>query len=382
MARLVDVAKRAPVVTLTGPRQSGKTTLAKMAFPDFAYVNLDTGDNRSFAREDPRGFLDRFAQGVILDEIQATPELFPYLQERVDARQETGCKYVLTGSRNLALQQGVSQSLAGRSIQMRLLPLSMAELTSHGIAPPSPWEAIWKGGYPRIHAEGWNPEDWLPSYIENYLERDVRDLAQVGDLSKFRLLLQLLAGRIGQLVNLSQLGNEVGADHKTIQRWISVLEASYIVFLLRPHHENFNKRLVKSPKVFFHDTALACSLLRIRSAGDLDAHYLRGGLFENYAIAELAKNRANLGHFPSHWFWRDSTGNEVDLVSEESGRLRALEIKASATLHSSHFDGMDRYAKLVGERLERRDLVYAGGDSFSRSGTGVHGWKMLSELVF
>jgi predicted AAA+ superfamily ATPase len=382
MDRLLDVAKRSPVVTLTGPRQSGKTTLAKMAFPDFAYVNLDTGDQRAFATEDPRGFLARFEGGAILDEIQAVPDLFPYLQERVDARPGIGSQFVLTGSRNLALQQGVSQSLAGRSIQLQLLPFSLGELLANGRAEQTPWSALWKGGYPRIHQEGWNPDEWLPSYIENYLERDVRDLAHVGDLSKFRLLLQLLAGRIGQLVNLSQLGNEVGVDHKTISRWVSVLEASYIVFLLRPHRENFKKRLVKTPKIFFYDTGLACSLLRIHSATDLDTHYLRGGLFENYAIVELLKNRTNLGQNPSHWFWRDSTGHEVDLVSEEAGKLRALEIKGSATLHSSHLEGLDWYANLVGERLERRDLVYAGEETFIRSHTHIHGWKKLGELVF
>lgn len=378
--KLLDVARRAPVVTLAGPRQSGKTTLARAAFPQFAYVNLDVGDQKQFAQDDPRGFLDRHPDGVILDEVQSVPELLPYIQERVDLPGPPGCRYLLTGSQNLSLREGVSQSLAGRSIQLELLPFSLEELASHSLTASDPWTALWKGGYPRLHTEGWQPGEWLPSYIQNYLERDVRQLAQIGDLSRFQLFLQLCAGRIGQLLNLSSLGNEVGADHKTIARWISILEASYVVTLLRPHHANFHKRLVKTPKLYFLDTGLACSLLRIRNASDLDTHHMRGNLFENFAITELLKNRLNEGQKPSYWFWRDSSGHEVDLVSEESGRLRAVEIKGSATLHSSHFDGLEWFARLAGDQLESRHLVHAGSERYVRSGVEVIGWPHLATV--
>ena len=380
-SKALELARRAPILTLTGPRQSGKTTFARSAFPQFAYANLETGDQRNFALEDPRGFLARFQDGAILDEIQAVPSLFPYLQEFVDLSTRQGCRFILTGSQNMALQQGISQSLAGRSVQLELLPLSLSELDTHGLADPDPWKTLWKGGFPRLYNEDWNPTDWLPSYIQNYLERDVRQLAQVGDLGKFQVFLQLCAGRIGQLVNLTALGNEVGVDHKTVARWLSILEASYVVFQLRPHHANFHKRLVKTPKLFFYDVGLACSLLRIRNPADLDSHYLRGGLFENFAILELVKNRLNRGERPSFWFWRDSSGHEIDLLSEEGGKLRQVEIKASATLHSSHFDGLAWFGKLAGESLDASHLVHAGTDAYRRNGAHVHGWKDLANLI-
>ncbi len=381
MSRVLELAEKASILTLTGPRQSGKTTLARAAFPHLPYVNLETGDQKNFATEDPRGFLNRFPNGGILDEIQSVPSLFPYLQETVDLSSRPGLKFLLTGSQNMALQQGISQSLAGRSTQLELLPFSLGELLENGLAGPDVWSTLWKGGYPRPFQEGWAPEEWLPSYIQNYLERDVRQLSQVGDLGKFRIFVQLCAGRIGQMVNLSGLGNEVGVDHKTISRWLSVLESSYIVFQLRPHHANFHKRLVKTPKLFFYDMGLACSLLRIRSVADLDNHYLRGGLFENFAILELVKNRLNRGERPSYWFWRDSSGHEVDLLSEEGGKICPLEIKASETLHSSHFEGLQWFSKLAQDKIDRSHLVYAGGDSHVRHDVSVHGWKGLADLV-
>lgn len=378
-ARTLELSKRTSILTLTGPRQSGKTTHARMVFPHFDYVNLETGDQKAFALEDPRAFLARFPKGVILDEIQGCPELLPYLQEEVDLHRGKGCRFVLTGSQSMALQQGVSQSLAGRSIQLELLPFSLGELLPNGMAF-DPWGTLWKGGYPRIYDEDWDPTQWLPSYIQNYLERDVRQLAQIGDLGKFQVFLQLCAGRIGQMLNLSGLGNEVGVDHKTIGRWISILEASYVVFLLRPHHANFHKRLVKTPKLFFYDTGLACSLLRIRSVAELESHYLRGGLYENFVLLELMKNRLNRGERPNFWFWRDSGGHEIDLLSEEGGKLHALEIKASSTVHSSQFDGLHWFAKLAGDQLGSMHLVNAGTDSYQRSGVTLHGWKDLATL--
>jgi hypothetical protein len=287
----------------------------------------------------------------------------------------------LTGSRNLLLQQEVAQSLAGRSIRLELLPLSLQELRHAGLASGSPWENLWRGGYPRLYAQKWSPDQWLPSYIQDYLERDVRQFAQIGDLGKFQVFLQLCAGRIGQMLNATSLGAEVGVDVKTVQRWLSILEASFVVFLLRPHHANWGKRLVKTPKLYFWDTGLACSLLRIRLASDLDRHWARGGLWENWAIAELAKNRANVGQKPSYWFWRDSSGHEVDLVSEESGRLTALEIKASATVSSPHLQGLKWFRELAGDLVSDSVLIHAGTDHTTRNGISVRGWEDLSELV-
>ena len=364
------------MITLTGPRQSGKTTLSKTAFPDFAYVNLEPRETRQFAQEDPRGFLDRYSHGAIFDEVQSVPELMPYVQERVDASGRNDLQYVLTGSHNFLLMQTVGQSLAGRSIQVELLPFSKDELQAAGKLPQSPWEYVWRGSYPRLY-DGAEVSEWLPSYIQNYVERDVRLLTQVGDLGKFQTFLMLCAGRIGQLLNLTSLGNDVGVDHKTIARWISVLEASYLVFLLRPHHENFHKRLVKSPKLYFWDTGLACSLLRIRTPQDIESHYLRGGLFENLAIVEAHKRSLNRGERPQYWFWRDFAGLEVDLLSEDGQNgFSVAEIKSSQTIGSEMFAGLEKFNALTGKkRVSQMRLMHAGEGSHVRKGVEVVGWK-------
>jgi uncharacterized protein len=266
-----------------------------------------------------------------------------YIQELVDANNSMNLQFVLTGSRNLLLMQTVGQSLAGRSIQLELLPFSKAELKQAHKLPPNPWEYLWRGSYPRLY-QGAEPLEWLPSYIQNYVERDVRLLTQVGDLGKFQVFLMLCAGRIGQMLNLTSLGNEVGVDRKTIDRWISVLEASYIIFLLRPYHENYHKRLVKTPKLYFWDTGLACSLLRIRSAQDLDTHYLRGGIFENMMIIEEHKDRLNQGERPHFWFWRDS-------------------------------GGLEKFHTISGKkRVQTMRLLYAGTDQYIRKNVQVRGW--------
>ncbi|MCK9183715.1 MAG: ATP-binding protein [Fibrobacteraceae bacterium] len=371
--KLVEAAKHSPVITLTGPRQSGKTTLARAAFPKLPYVNLEPLDTRAFAREDSRGFLARYPSGAILDEIQNVPELLSYLQEQVDAAPSHSLRYLLTGSRNFSLMQSVSQSLAGRSLQMNLLPFSHEEIKTIKPPPASVWEFLWKGGYPRLY-DGAKAGEWLPSYIENYIERDVRSLAQVGDLGKFQTFLLLCAGRIGQMLNLSQLGNEAGIDHKTAARWISILEASYIVFLLRPYHENFSKRLVKTPKLYFWDTGLACSLLRIRTATDLDVHFARGSLFENLAIVERLKHQINQGERPEAWFFRDSTGLEVDLLENDGhGGLQIYEIKSSQTIHPEMFSGLKKLQAAAGDKITASHLIYTGSESYTRSGIRIHG---------
>jgi len=330
-ASLRKAARAYPVVTLTGPRQSGKTTLARGSFPNSRYVSLEDPEQRSFAQEDPRGFLDRFAGQVLLDEVQRVPDLFSYVQTIVDREDRTG-RFILTGSNNFLLMKTISQSLAGRAAILHLLPFSLSELEKRnpislaqvGKALPRGqrttrrglMDVLFSGFYPRIHDKGLDPQDWLASYYRTYVERDVRELLTVGDLEAFGTFIRLCAGRNAQLLNLSSLANDCGISHTTARRWLSVLETSFLVTLLRPHHRNFSKRLVKSPKLFFLDTGLLCYLLRIRSPEDLAIHALRGSVFESYVVSEFLKNHLHHGQEADLYFWRDSAGHEIDLIIE------------------------------------------------------------------
>jgi len=332
--KLLSLAQKFQVVTLTGPRQSGKTTLVKAAFPDFPYVSLEEPDIRQIALTDPRGFLSNYPDGAILDEVQNTPELFSYIQSIVDQRREA--RFILTGSSNFLLMEKISQTLAGRTAILHLLPLSYPELESGHFLPAQYETLIFKGQYPRIYDRSIAPADFYPAYLQTYVERDVRMLKNIGDINAFIRFTQLCAGRSGQLLNYTGLANDAGISPNTAKAWISILETSYIVYRLQPYHRNFNKRLVKSPKLYFYDTGVACSLLGIREAEQVGSHYLRGALFENWVINELIKRNFNRGERRYPYFWRDSRGQEIDCLLVEGEKMLPVEIKSGKTISESY----------------------------------------------
>lgn len=379
---LERLAEQYPVVTLTGPRQSGKTTLARLSFPDHPYVSLESPAERDFARDDPQGFLARFQRGGILDEIQRAPDLLSYVQVMVDADPRPG-RFLLTGSQNLALLESVSQSLAGRTVLLELLPLDLEEVRRFPAPPTRIDDLLWTGGYPRIFEQGLRADEWLSAYTGTYLERDVRTLVNVGDLSTFRTFLRLCAGRTGQLLNLSALAADCGISQPTARRWLSVLEASYVVFVLEPFHANFGKRLLKTPKLYFLDVGLACSLLGIERASQLSSHPLRGALFETWVVTEVAKQHRHRARRPHMYFYQERGRLEVDLLLERGAELVAIEIKAGATPSSAYFSGLGRLEERLREgpegrwRLGRRMVVYAGDESQLRSAGELVSWRDL-----
>lgn len=387
--KIQESARRYPVVSLTGPRQSGKTTLVRAMFPDVPYVSLEDPEYRTFAMEDPRRFLEGFGERVILDEVQRAPDLFSYIQTVVDLEDRPG-QFILTGSQNFLLARSIGQSLAGRCAVHHLLPFTLSELQgwddlgSGDVGQEFPVDrkpppggldqSLFTGFYPRIHDKGLPPRDWLRNYTQTYLERDVRDLINVGDLEAFQRFMGLCAGRVGQLLNLSSLASDCGISHSTARRWLSVLEASFIVLRLQPHFRNFKKRLVKSPKLYFLDTGLLCHLLRIREAGDLAIHASRGGIFESFVVAEFYKRALHGGAVPDLYFWRDSAGNEVDLVLDRGTRLIPVEMKSGKTVSSDFFKGLELWRKLTKEDSAPAALIYGGGRSHRRRGFCIYGW--------
>lgn len=378
--KLIQLSAKFPFVTLTGPRQSGKSTLARMAFPDYRHVSLEDLDNREFAASDPRGFVATYPSHTIIDEVQRVPSLLSYLQTHSDNVGETGM-YILTGSQNTDLMSAVDQSLAGRVGVLTLLPFSHAELQASCLLPSSVNDEIFTGGYPGIYDREIEPADFYPSYIRTYIERDVRQMKDIGDLSKFRRLVKLCAGRIGQLLNKASLAVECGVSAPTVDAWLSILEESYIIHFLRPDYNNFSKRLVKSPKLYFYDTGLACSLLELRSPAELASHYLRGGLFENMVVNEFLKSFFNRGREPSMSFWRDSTGNEVDLLVSEAGVQRAFEIKSGATFSGDYFKGLNFWSRLSGADSSRKSVIFAGENPMTTSDGSVVPWNSLPEFL-
>lgn len=371
---LTEIRDGYPVITVTGPRQSGKTTLVRTAFSDKPYVSLETPDEREFAHTDPRGFLARWPQGAIIDEVQHAPALFSWIQTDVDSAGQMG-RFVLTGSQNFALMAHITQSLAGRSALVQLLPLSIAELASANHLPTDLDSMILRGGYPALYARAVNPARWLADYTMSYLERDVRQITQVHDLSAFQRFLRLCAGRTGQLLNLANLAQEAGIAQSTARAWLSVLEASYIVFLLPPHHRNLGKRVVKMPKLYFLDAGLAASLMGIHTTEQLAIHPLRGALFETLIVGDFLKARYNAG-FPSNlFFWRDNVGLEVDLLLEEADGLCPIEIKSSATITDDLLKDLRKWLSVAGEIARMPRLVHAGPESYVRSGIDMRRWQ-------
>ena len=378
--KILSLAEIFPVVSVTGPRQSGKTTLVQAKFPDYAYVNLENLDDRLAAEEDPLRFLrPHSGTGIIIDEVQKVPSLFSYLQGIVDESGEMG-KYILTGSQNFLLLEKITQSLAGRVAVCNLLPLGLTELIDADLLDEDLDHVMFTGGYPVLYDRHIPAPDYFPSYIQTYIERDVRGISNVGNLSTFQRFVKLCAGRVGQLLNLSSMGTELGINYKTVRAWISILEASYVVFLLQPHHKNFNKRIVKQPKLYFFDTGLLCALLDIQSPEQLDSHYLRGNIFESFVISEYLKARLHTGRRPNAFFWRNSTGHEVDLILETGSQLRAVEIKSGETLNDIFFKGLRYFKHLSSAPDEHFYLVYGGDRNCTRKHGQVLGWKSISKL--
>ena len=367
-----------PVVTLTGPRQSGKTTIAKAEFSHLPYASLEDPDTRRFAVEDPRGFLAQFPDGAVLDEIQRVPDITSYLQGMVDADPRPG-RFILTGSHQFELMTQVSQSLAGRTALLRLLPFTLAE--AHALRPadtsadlPS---TLLKGFMPRIHDRQLDPSQALADYFATYVQRDLRELAAVQDLQRFERFVRLCAGCTGQMLNLSQLGNDAGVSHTTARAWINLLQTSYIVHLLPPWFTNAGKRLVKAPKLYFVDVGLACWLLGLREPGQVTRDPLLGSLFESFIVMEALKDRLNAGHTAEMYFYRDSNGNEVDLLMPSGPRLQAIEVKAGATVNPDYFRGLKAFSKQHPDVLAAGCVVFGGEQGQARSDWPVHSWRRL-----
>lgn len=366
---LKRLQKGFPVLCITGPRQSGKTTLAKACFPDKPYLSLEDPDIARLARDDPRGLLDTYRDGLILDEAQAVPEIFAYLKTSVDADPRPG-KYIVTGSQQFGLLAGVTESLAGRAAFLTLLPFSTEELKAAGRLPPDPFEAMVKGFYPPLYDREVGPYDWFTNYIASYVERDVRSILNVKDLGQFQTFVKMCASRVGQLLNLNALALDCGLSHNTARSWLSVLETSSIVYLLKPYHQNFGKRLVKSPKLYFLDTGLAARLLGIKTTEELFVHPNRGNLFESFVVAEVLKKRYSRGLDADIYFWRDNAGTEVDIVFEEGQRPKAIEVKSGKTFSPEFASGLEAWMRYSGATAGDCSIVYAGNRALR--------WKELS----
>jgi hypothetical protein len=373
---LQRLAKGFPILALTGPRQSGKTTLAKHVFAHKAYVSLENPDELEFANSDPRRFLARFEQGAILDEVQRCPALLSWLQNLVDERGVMG-DFVLTGSAQFELIAGITQSLAGRVGRVELLPLSIQELTTANKLPSNLNTMLLQGGYPSLYDRNVSPQDWFGNYIATYIERDVRQLIAIRDLSQFQRFVKMCAARSGQLLNLTALGADCGLSANTAREWLSVLEASYLVTRLQPHHQNFGKRLVKSPKLYFLDVGLMAWLLGIRDANSLDTHAARGALFETFVVSELIKQRFNQGQASDLFFWRDNTGQEVDVLLDTPAGLQAIEIKSGSTFASDWIKGIRKWQTLAGSKLPPQ-IIFGGEALVERDNCQVIGWQHLS----
>lgn len=375
--KLLESFNKYPILTITGPRQSGKRTLIRACFPELAYVNLEDLQFHEYARSDPIDFIESYPEGAIFDEIQRVPELFSAIQVRVDDARKNGM-YILSGSQNFLLLEKISQSLAGRTAIFNLLPLSYGEITTLN-RNLSLEELLFHGGYPRIYHHKLNPTLWLESYIQAYVERDVRSIKAIHDLGTFQTFVKMCAARSGQLLDLSSLGNDCGVSHNTIRAWIGILEASFIVYLLRPHYKNFNKRLIKSPKLYFYDSGLLCALLGIRSAQELRHHSMRGAIFETFVIGEMKKYFLNNGYRDPLYFWRDKRC-EIDCIVERSvDRLVPIEIKSAKTLQPDFFSGLNYWLGLSG--CDQGILIYAGEQTQKRKQITVKNWRSTTEVL-
>ncbi len=362
-----------PILALTGPRQSGKTTLLKNMLPDYKYVSLENTDQRSFATEDPAGFLKKYNSHVIFDEVQRVPHLFSYLQTLVDESGQMG-QFILSGSQNFHLMQRITQSLAGRVAIFKLLPFDILELSQAKLLPADWKSLIVKGFYPAIYDRKLNSTVFYSNYLQTYINRDITDLTNVHDGKRFNNFLRLCAGRIGQLLNLNNLANECGISQPTVKSWLSILESSYIIFLLPPYFENFNKRIVKSPKLYFYDTGLVSFLLGLRKDDDLENQSLIGSLFENLVVADIYKRNYHQYQLREYWFWRDSNGHEIDLLNKHSKGFDIFEIKSTQTILPRLIAGMDYFDKISNGTVKSKTLIYGGDDNQDRTKYRVRSW--------
>jgi uncharacterized protein len=388
LAKTLKLYENFPVLAILGPRQSGKTTLVQSSFPKHKFLSLENPTTREFATNEPKRFLEvhENTHGIILDEFQYVPSLLSYIQLDVDSKKRKHY-FILTGSQNFLMNQAITQSLAGRVGLLTLLPLSLSELIHNNLISGNVEDVIFRGCYPRLYNENFTAERFYPSYIHTYAERDVRQLVHVGDLNSFQTFIQLCAARIGNLLNLSDLATVCGISVPTAKRWISTLEASYIIFLLKPYFKNFNKRVTKMPKLYFYDTGLACSLLRIETAQQLALHPSFGSLFENFILSDIAKQYCNLGQRPPIYFWRDKNGRlEVDCLIDEGGILFPIEIKSSPEIKTDFFKGLQQWSSME-QSFEPKAtvppgyLVYAGEEGHHRTGGIVLPWKKTAEII-
>ncbi|WP_439696390.1 ATP-binding protein [Mucilaginibacter sp. AW1-7] len=381
IAPIIEAQKsKFPVLAITGPRQSGKTTLLKEIFSDYSYVSLENPNTRSFAMDDPIGFLNRYDHKVILDEVQRVPALFSYIQGRVDESKMMG-QYILSGSQNFHLLNNITQTLAGRVALFKLLPFDFTELKQAALLASSYAPASIKGFYPAIFDRDIDPVVFYANYIQTYLEKDVTELMNIKDLKQFRIFLGLCAGRAGQLLNFSALANECNISHNTAKAWLSILESSYIVFLLQPYHQNFNKRLVKSPKLYFYDTGLLNHLLGIRTAEELDENRLKGNIFENMILAEYQKQNHHLYLHKDYYFWQDSNAHEVDLLMKKAQGFSIFEIKATQTVSNALFKEMDRFEEIAAPEKVNKTLIYGGAENEKRTRYDVVSWQNVPDFM-
>jgi predicted AAA+ superfamily ATPase len=390
--KLSEAAKQYPVLTITGPRQSGKTTLARYVFKTHEYVSLEDPDNSKIAKEDPRAFLNKYSKGIIIDEAQRAPKLFSYLQTIVDTEERPG-RFVLTGSHNFLLMENITQSLAGRCAIFHLLPFSRAELTGtkcldienfdkiKSSADDKPkgnlYETLFTGFYPRIHDRHLNPQEWLQDYLHSYIERDVRLISNIGDVEIFERFMGFCAARSGQILNIASLASDCGITAVTAKKWLSILECSFIIKLLRPYYKNFNKRLIKSPKLYFTDTGLLCHLLKIRSADELYASNMRGAVFETWAVSEFIKNYYNRRREPDIYFWRDANANEVDLLISMGNELLPVGIKSGQTFSDNLIKELIFWRNLTNNPNHPGVLIYGGDKRLEFKGLTILPWYML-----
>lgn len=370
--------KKYPVLVLTGPRQSGKTTFLKNQFSDYTYVNLENLDLRKYALNDPNAFLTEFQGKVILDEVQRVPELFSYIQTKVDEDRIMG-QYILSGSQNFHLMRSITQSLAGRVALFKLLPFDQEEMHSAGWLDADYSVNLQRGFYPALYDRDIPSKAFYSNYLQTYVERDLSELIHVKDLKQFRNFIGLCAARAGQLLNLNSLANECGISQPTAKSWISVLETSYIVYQLQPLHSNFNKRITKSAKLYFYDTGLLCFLLKISDAASVKISNYKGSLFENFVINEYLKQNYHNNLMHDFWFWRDAVGHEVDLIWQHSDKLNVVEIKASETIMPKMFNGLTYFDKLASARIASKTLVHTGTFNQQRTAARVQSWNNYSQ---
>lgn len=373
---ILEQSSKFPVIAVTGPRQSGKTTLLKTLFKGYSYISLEDLNNRAFASVDPVAFLNLYNDKVILDEVQRVPELFSYIQTIVDGSGKMG-QFILSGSQNFQLLNNITQSLAGRVALFKLLPFDFDEMKSGNLLADNVADACINGFYPAIYDRSIKPTIFYSNYIQTYVERDVTELTNIRDTRQFRTFVSLCAGRVGQLMNLNSLANECGISQPTAKSWLSILESSYIIFQLQPYYQNFNKRVVKTPKLYFYDTGLLCHILGIRDADTFHNNSSKGNIFENLIIAEYQKKNAHQYLHNEYWFWRDSNGHEVDLLNQNGNAFDIFEIKSTQTILTEHFKGLNFFDEISGGKVGAKTLIYGGNEDQKRTNYSVLGWRNI-----